>query len=695
MTLPAQFSDLNTAYNAAPHSFHHVMGVVVDLLAPNRPPSGSDWQMTFKLLDPKLRDSVYGSQGMTVKFFKADYEHLPQVRNLGDIVLLRNIKVMAFRGQQTLLSSYQTVVVVFPGSAIPEPAFRIAYEGSKRLECLGIHRAKEQVHVSEQSYAIDLKHEMRNTVEGLPSTNVVGFGDGGFNPVASDGPAAKRPRLSEPSLPARPPPLAPMGAAVRTRHSDGLPQPVAEPVLRSSFGPKFKLVQDLAHFNFADICAQVVKKYPLPYGGCELYVSDYTANKAMWFYPPPGEEDSHERDGDIFGYAGGLTKRQFPGPWEWNVLKVNVKDPHAHFVNQKVAEGDFVLLHNVKMKIKDEGAKLEGDMWPDGRNLEKVQVTRLMKHDVPEIQAILERKQKYWAVRETKLGHQEVAGQTKTARKKAKKRKKLEREAAEAEARETSAKEKSKADVNPHVRCSHDEVPVSSIKDILDLDDERHTNTPSSGESYVIPFINAKYRVRARVVDFEPKTLGVFSVPAEPEDEEDRSINSIEGVSWQTSQKYMWSFRLLLEDASTAARPGGGERERIWITFHHESAQYLLGNDVDDPSNLRADKQLLAKLREKMYILWGNLEERYLEGQQRMEVDGEGEGEGTKLSNRPFECCVMEYGVPVKGKEGGEGMESKANGVGLGYKRMYAGFGGHDYLIAALKRRGEDSQASR
>lgn len=681
MAPPENFADLSTVYNASKDTFHSVVGVVVDLLAP-APTRSGEWMMTFKLLDPKLRDAIYGNQGITVRFFKKDLQHLPRVRNLGDIALIRNIKVAPWNQQPLLLSNYQTSVVVFPSASIPDPNFQLAFQGSKRLECLGVPMDKDQVTMDEQSYAIALKHDMKDAVDGLPSTNVVGFGGNGYQ--SSSEPAAKRPRLSEPSLPSRPPPQKrPSEPSVRTRQSDGLPQIVAKPARQSSFGPKFKLVKELAHFNFADICAQIVKKYPLPYGGCDLYVSDYTSNKDMWFYPPPEAEDNSERDGDVFGYAGGLSKRQFPGPYEFNVLKVNVKDPHAHFVNQKVAEGDFVLLRNVKMKIKSEGAKLEGDMWPDDRNPEKVQVSKLMNHDLEEIRDVLQRKQRYWASRKTKLDKEESAKQTKTEKRKARKKEKAEKaekKAAESGGRDAVLKIQAKAtDPNPHVRCSNDEVPVSSVKDILDLDNERHTNTPpGAGESYIIPFINAKYRARVRVVEYEPKALEDFSVLADPEDEEDRSINSIEGVSWQTSQKYIWSFRLLLEDALSTKSGDTCERDRIWITFHHESAQYLFGNDVDDPSNLRTDKQLLAKLKEKMCILWGNLEERtvYLEEQRRMERREE-ESEAVKLSNRPFECCLMEYGVPIEPEGGEQAMESgsEANRFGLGYRRMFAGLG--------------------
>lgn len=143
-----------------------------------------------------------------------------------------------------LLGNYQTTVVVFPAASIPDPTFQVAYQGTQRLECLGVPLDREDVTLQEQSYVVALKHDMKDTVDHLPSTNITGFGNTPFLPSEPSEPLAKRPRLSEPSLSARPPPNAPLApAAARTRQSDGLPQPLPKPMRQSSFGPKFKTVR--------------------------------------------------------------------------------------------------------------------------------------------------------------------------------------------------------------------------------------------------------------------------------------------------------------------------------------------------------------------------------------------------------------------------------------------------------------------
>ena len=48
-------------------------------------------------------------------------------------------------------------------------------------------------------------------------------------------------------------------------------------------------------------------------------------------------------------------------------------------------EGDFVLLKNVKMKIMADGGKLEGDMWPDDKNPDKVQIEKSQRVRSPVI----------------------------------------------------------------------------------------------------------------------------------------------------------------------------------------------------------------------------------------------------------------------------------------------------------------------
>ena len=643
MSLPKGFADLATAYNAGAETFLNVIGVVVDFMPPRAAGKNAQYMFTFKLLDARLRDSVYGSQGLTVRFFKADLQHLPQIRQHGDIVLLRNIKMKPYQGQALLISNYQTGVIVFPLTSIPEPGFQIAYQGKNRLEGLGIRLDTDKLSLEEQAYVIQLKQDMATTVQELPAS-------GNATVMETPGPMTAAP--TEP-------------AAMRKRPGEPLPPTEPKRAMLSTFGNKFRLISELRHLNWADLCAQVVKKFPSKYGACELYVTDYTENKDMFYYSPPEHEDEREREGDQFGYSG-PPKREWPGPFGWFVLKINVKEPHASYANREVEEGDFVLLRNVKMKHM---SQLEGDMWVDDLNPEKVKISKLRAWESPEGKAVLERKDRYWDARNRKLSaraqQEDKKKLTKSEMKKQKKKRAAEKEQrlAEKAAPGTEGRKDiqttafsneqngtvnglSKTDLNPHVRCSNEEIPIRTVKWILDPDNERHFNT-----SYEMPFTCAKYRARVRVVDFAPRQVEDFIV-AEVLDDGEKSENSVT-MQWQSSPKYEWSISLQLENAPKE-KSAGDAYNRLWVSLSHEDTQYLLGNGVDDPGDLRSDPQQLVKLREKLYILWGNLEEKTDEEQ---------------ISNRPFECCLVEYGIEMEDDD-----PCKETNL-RGYEKLYKMFG--------------------
>ena len=581
--------------------------------------------------------------------------------------------MVAFNQQLMALSNFQTGVLVFPADSIPDPKYQVAFNDKKRLECRGVPLEVEKLTLAEQAYVMQLKHEMGSYVESLPSNGNTIASTQAFpaepgGPVISNAPtgqAAIRRRPGEDLPPVAPTvPNAPTGpAAMRKRPGEDLPSAPSKKARSSTIGSKFRLIEEVRHFDFADLCAQVVKKYPTHFGTCELYVTDYTENKDVYLYRPPEDVTERERDGDTYGYTG-PPKKDWPGPWGQLVLKINVKDPHAHYANREVNEGDFVLLRNVKMKIMAEGSKLEGDMWPDHLNPEKVQIVKMRRPDPPEVKAVLDRKERYWAARGRKAAAREQQGEKKTLTKTEKKKQKRLRNAEKAaaatehqglqngdEVRNGATDPRSKADVNPHVRCSHNEIPMYNIRGILDLDNKRHTNVMPDSRTYVMPFISAKYRARFRVVDFSPKSLVDFALP-ELTDDEGKSENSLD-MDWESSPKYEWSFSLQLEDPS-GPKGSNDAGDRMWVNIGHEEAQYLFGNDMDDPVDLRGAPQMVAKLREKLFMLWGNLEEKT---------------EEDPISNRAFECCLMEYGVSMDDDDPESALSL------FGFKRMYMMFG--------------------
>jgi protection of telomeres protein 1 len=623
MALPKGFTDLATAFNSTTGAFVNIIGVVVDIM-PLKTTSTGDLTMSFKLLDKHIQNSIYGSQGLSVRFFiKPNSQHLmPAVTGHGDVVLMRNAKMSKYAGQPVAMSNYQTNTMVFHANAIPLPNYSIAYQGNNRLKAMGIPEVVETLTLEEQAYVISLKAEIRSAVTQIPQKTVADF-------------------TKQRDVAATAANTAPLG-----------------PKAKASFvGPKFKLIESLRHRNFADLCVEVVKKYSKSITECELYVTDYTANEEMWYYTPPEEEMDYQRDGDAFGYNQ-PSKKSWPGPYGFLVLKVNVKDPHASYCNREVKEGDIVFLQNVKMKIMDVGAKLEGDMWPDSMNPGKIQASTMTKRDWPQIKELKLRKEEYLASRRT--NQSDKPGEPGLSKKQKKKLRRKEREreqqlAAEAAQAALMDLDSGRTDgVNKHVRCGYRDVSLSTVRDILDPENLRHTNTSPTGQEYVLPFINAKYRTRVRIVDYWPKDLRDFAQPALPDDEESEQspINTIYSVS----QKWEWYFCLTLEDASPSSKRINNKStppERMEAHLGHEEAQYLLGKDIEDPQNLRSNRQLLAKLKEKLCILWGNLAEKK---------------EDEELSNMPFECCVFEYGVEM------DEDDPEKDNVPFGWKKMFRMF---------------------
>lgn len=175
------------------------------------------------------------------------------------------------------------------------------------------------------------------------------------------------------------------------------------------------------------------------------------------------------------------------------------------------------------------------------------------------------------------------------------------------------------------------------------------------GTSFVLPFNEAKYHVVARVVDFFPPKLEDFASQLNAADIDDDKSAYSEDLTWESSTPpWEWNFALQLEEATSPPKRDGATQSlpaKVWLGVGHMEAQHLLGNGVDDPADLRENPALLNQLREKLSILWGDLEElkREEEGGQKAKkrkldntVDN---SEAAAPSNRPFNCCVQEYGV--------------------------------------------------
>lgn len=190
-----------------------------------------------------------------------------------------------------------------------------------------------------------------------------------------------------------------------------------------------------------------------------------------------------------------------------------------------------------------------------------------------------------------------------------------------------------------------------------------------TGKTISLPFQNVCYKTKLRVVDFFPPLLEDFAAPHQesdrdfiatdpsnqdggsdsdseldlPSNVEDMDSDSQEtaGVRWE------WRFCLLVEDpfytpSSTTTKDS--PKPRVLLHVDPLAGAYLLNADA---CNLKRNPEVLNRIREKLYHLWGDLEE---DKRQQASAEGNNGIDVTKATGgMPFECYIKEYGVPKSG----------------------------------------------
>ena len=689
----------------------NVMGVVTDFLPPTKS-RGKDYTSNFRLADRTVYDD-----GVKMRFFKPMETELPQIQSNGDVLVLRNIKVMPWSGMVVGVSSHQTQWTLFPAAGIPEkvPA------GPLKLRQLGSKNAStsSQEHMK---YAIELCNSRDRASNGIPQSPA--------NPAMAhiQALASSSPNTSTPGN------------------------------LRRD---KFSLIKDLQINTFYDLIGQVAKIYP-GNGIVELYITDYTTNSSLYNYEW-GRDDPD-------------NGKKWSGPLGKMTLTVSLFSPHSYFAQSNVQEGQIVFLRNTRIKFSRDG-KMEGCLHTDKMNPDRIEISILHDHDDERIKALLRRKREYAKrfheqseayvelARGQKRKQEEEPKLSKTQARKRRKqqreqekrdRKSKQRQASGDEAEDNKentdpldalplsnssprARHKSTLDastdppplhrsskkltLNKNIRTTKPDIPTRPLSSILSL--STHALTTPQGTPYTLPFQNIKSRAVVRIVDFYPPNIADFAVKRRPiseydvlsdfsgdssSDDDDSALNSsndneanndedsddddqnainTEYTNRGQTSKWEWRFALTVEDASSPASPQQ-QRERMTVYVSDQDAVFLIKIDASD---LNRRSRALAALRERLFLLWGDLEERMMaregegeggrwKGRGRRARGGDGGGE-TQVKSMPFECCIKEYGVRKRrgiatGEEGG--VEGKEDGGAeeeetWGWERRFGLFG--------------------
>lgn len=655
---PDGYVDIPTAWKSRDRT-GNLIGVVVDYLPPTKS-KGIDWIFTFTIIDSRWKEDFdVRGDGLKCRYFKSDTTKLPKIESKGDVVLLRNMKLTEWGGAPLAISTHGSVWHVFAEGDIPNlPGSKIA------PRALPGTPSPSQAIVD---YAIALCNDQDRF--SLKNSNPI--------PAAKSNP----PALEETKAPSRMPPVA--GAQ------------------QSDLNRKFRLIKDLrvpesGALSFVDIMGEVRKVFSNDWR-VELSISDYTSNPDLFKYDYIGNQ--YGRDGDEYGYTGTKSLAQWPGPWGQMTMDVAMWDSNAEFVQNSVKVGNYVFLRNVQIKHDSNGSRLEGALRTNKQQPTKVALSIIQptKAESDELLKDLLKRRRDYEVKASKKGRillkdgkrkeqrpEQDSVENKPQPKNSKRGKNRKNQKAGADEGRSEIDKSSAARLQPNAHIRTNNVPNIrriSIDDILDPS-ILQVKTPK-GNPYQLPFRNVCYLAKIRVLDFLPNQLEDFAAPHLPSEYDMLSEKSSHSSSSSSAsdvdmemdidapnsdRKWEWRFALLVEDAGPRA-PNAQPREPMILQVFGDDGDYLLRMEAED---LRQSSQALANVREKLFVLWGNLEERKRERAQGRERGGENDGqpivevggdEGlvkepnetenknapAKASTRPFECLVKEYGVKRRG----------------------------------------------
>ncbi|KAI8966165.1 hypothetical protein F5Y11DRAFT_310633 [Daldinia sp. FL1419] len=627
--------------------FINVLGLVKDRRSPIQT-GGTDWKSSLTIYDKSIEDEP--DKGLLITIFRPRDE-IPEP-DAGDVVLMTYVKVQFYRNEVSLLTNRSTVFHVYSATRIPHPP-----KSAKQALLDPLRPKDRRPSDKEHEYVSWLYHSINK--DTLPDAAE-------FNIQVDQSRNVKN---------------------------------------------KFKLLSDIRDGQFCDIIVNVVKD---PYDQMDkstLWVTDYTENDAFFKFTWDSEKVSVGRDGDPYGYT---TKNpapdNWPGPYGKRSLQVTCFGVHGEFVRDRVKTGTWIQLRNIQVKYGHNANNLEGYLREDRTAFNPgVQVDILPVDDPedidPRLKDAIRRKRDYEKAKKRQLKKFTANESTKRkgenieeGRVLSKIRRSERRAQIYKEVEERDLEREAKLGLNESIKSEHTDQPVVPIPSMLKP--IPWTTTVDGQEvTLTLPFSCVKYRANVRVVDFRPRRLEDFaawrkSTEYDMLSDHSGGSNSESEEEQGTLDRYRgekiweWRFSLLLEEADPKKR---GEDDSVWVVVDNTEGEMLTGLDAVD---LRANPDDLNNLREQLFKLWGNLEEckqQELQAQQKniQRVAAQQPPDSTPprppsshptqsaihggfvVSNKPFTCCIRQYGVRVPEED-----PKKADaGKGKRWERVFAMFG--------------------
>jgi protection-of-telomeres protein 1 len=246
---PSGFSAINDATVA--DTIVSLLGVIVSIKEP-RKTKGTDWVLEFTIQDDFSAGTVGSDATINCRVFKPQFR-LPKITGVGDVALIRDFKLNAWRDRVDAVSGLRSGVLIFPGDRIPKPVLSQAFQaGTQNLPYSAMYGTKDPT-IHEQMAVIHLKDASTGSVQQIHQYS------------------------STASVRVAPPP------------------------------DKLSLIKDLDFGKFYDVRAQVVNIYYNNVGAVDLKVTDYTSNKNLFLYVDPDDEDYMFQQGTWKGPYGQLT----------------------------------------------------------------------------------------------------------------------------------------------------------------------------------------------------------------------------------------------------------------------------------------------------------------------------------------------------------------------------------------------------